>query len=252
MTLAFDSGMTRACTWIAFAALLASCRNDSPPASSPKGAEKETPTRVLEVGAEMAQPQGPVRGLSTYMVGFHPMAADPAHAVEVHHYCEQVNEDLAQCVLYDGNTRDANLVGIEYIVSERLFATLPAAERPFWHPHNYEILSGQLVLPGLPDAVEHTALARKLNSYGKTFHLWSSDRDRLPLGAPQLAWSYNADGEMPPAMLARRDERMHIDSAGKRKRRADLAAQAHPQEGVDRLAKWFPRRVKPTGVVAAP
>jgi hypothetical protein len=42
---------------------------------------------------------------------------------------------------------DANLIGIEYILSERLFETLPDDEKPSWHPHNYEILSGQLAAP---------------------------------------------------------------------------------------------------------
>lgn len=31
-----------------------------------------------------------------------------------------------------GNTKEANLIGIEYIVSERLFDSLPEAEQPFW------------------------------------------------------------------------------------------------------------------------
>jgi hypothetical protein len=234
--------MRRAQIWIAFAALLAGCRDDTPPPSAAKGTEARPATKVLEVGADMAQPEGPVRALGMYMVGFHPLVDDPTHPMEAHHYCHQVNEDLAQCVLYDGNTRDSDLVGVEYIVSEKLFATLPATERRLWHPHNYEILSGQLVLPGLPDAVEKTALARKINSYGKTWQLWRSDRDRLPLGEPHLGWSYNADGELPPAVLAERDERMDIDSGARRKARTDLSGKAHAQEGTDRLAKWFPHR----------
>jgi uncharacterized protein DUF1264 len=65
-------------------------------------------------------------------------------------------------VLFDGNGRDANLIGIEYIISGRLFGTLPESEKPYWHPHNYEILSGQLAALGaarggrasLPQAVD--------------------------------------------------------------------------------------------------
>jgi uncharacterized protein DUF1264 len=63
-------------------------------------------------------------------------------------------------VLFDGNTKDANLIGIEYIVSERLFESLPADEQRFWHPHNCESLSGQLIAPGLPEAAEHAFLAQ--------------------------------------------------------------------------------------------
>src|SRR5690606_20797706 len=108
----------------------------------------------------------------------------------------QVDEDFAQCVLYDGDTEDARLHGIEYIVSARLYETLPPEEKAYWHPHNYEILSGTLVLPGLPEPVEREALESKVNSYGKTWHVWMTGvhgrtPDPLPYGPPRLAWSFN-------------------------------------------------------------
>src|SRR5690606_5279909 len=96
------------------------------------------------------QGQSPLAGMDVYLVGFHPMKDQPERQMEAHHFCRQVNQDFAQCALFDGNTKDANLTGIEYIVSEKLFRTLPEAERRFWHPHNGEILSGQLVAPGIP------------------------------------------------------------------------------------------------------
>ena len=34
--------------------------------------------------------------------------------------------------------------GLEYIISEKLHNTLPTDEKAYWHPLNYEILSGQL------------------------------------------------------------------------------------------------------------
>ncbi len=57
--------------------------------------------------------------------------------------CRVVNDDLLQCLLFDGNTLAANLIGVEYIGSERLFGTLPEQEKPSWHPHNFEVLSGR-------------------------------------------------------------------------------------------------------------
>ena len=44
--------------------------------------------------------------------------------------------------------------GVEYIISEKLFETLPSEEKKYWHPHNGEILSGQLVAPGIPKMAE--------------------------------------------------------------------------------------------------
>src|SRR5208337_807570 len=75
-----------------------------------------------------------------------------------------------QCVIYDGNTTDSRLIGIEYIVSERIFKSLPEDEKPLWHSHRHETTSGELVMPGIPETVEHTAIATLVNTYGKTWH----------------------------------------------------------------------------------
>ena len=83
-------------------------------------------------------------------------------------------------MLFDGNGGNANLNGIEYIISEALFETLPPQERRFWHPHNAEILSGQLVAPGLPAVAETALMKSKMNSYGKTWHLWSTGAPGQP------------------------------------------------------------------------
>ncbi len=64
--------------------------------------------------------------------------------MEAHHYCHQVNQDFAQCTLFDGNGPNANRTGIDYFISEKLFETLPVAKRDYRHPHTAEIFSGQL------------------------------------------------------------------------------------------------------------
>ncbi|MDQ1474197.1 MAG: hypothetical protein QOJ99_5677 [Bryobacterales bacterium] len=209
------------------------------------GAPASAETKALEAGARALQSAAPVKGLDIYLDAFHPMADDVQIQMEAHHYCRQMNEDFAQCVLFDGNTSDAKMNGIEYIISERVFQTLPAAERKYWHPHNYEILSGELVAPGLPEAAEKALLRKKMNSYGKTWHVWMTDShgkagDSLPLGEPHLAWSFNRDGELDAAMLRDRDMRMGIDSQKKRQDRQDMVKLAKPQSGVDRLKDKFP------------
>ncbi|HEX2223491.1 MAG TPA: OBAP family protein [Thermoanaerobaculia bacterium] len=236
-------------------AMLPSCK-PSEPKVSPPGREESAKVEALEAGAKALQRDSPLGPLDdVYVVGFHPMKEDPEHQMEAHHFCHQVNQDFAQCALFDGNTRDANLNGIEYIISEKLFETLPAAERESWHPHNYEILSGELVAPGIPDPAEKELMRTKMNSYGKTWHVWNTGAashpgDELPLGPAHLAWSFNRDGEARPEMIRQRDERMGIDSAAKRRERQDLVSLARPQEGVDDLAGKFPRPTTPVpGVV---
>jgi hypothetical protein len=210
--------------------------------TTPAGAETTAKTDALKIGAKVLQRDSPLDPIDVYLVGFHPLKETPDHQMEAHHFCNQVNQDFAQCVLFDSNTRDANLTGIEYIISEKLFDSLPAGEKQYWHPHNFEILSGQLVGPGLPGAAEKELMRGKMNSYGKTWHVWMTDEGhKLPLGKPMLAWSFNRDGEVRPGLVEARDKAMGIDTEEKRNQRQDLASTAKPQVGVDALKGKFGR-----------
>lgn len=211
----------------------------------PAGGEKSTKTGVLETGAAILQTNAPLSGMDIYLDGFHAAREDGAHQMEAHHFCRQVNEDFAQCVLFDGNTADANLIGIEYIVSEKLFDSLPGAERAYWHPHNGEILSGQLIAPGLPAAAEKELMKSKMNSYGKTWHTWDTPSaltghgNNLPTGKPMLMWSINRYGELEDRFVKSRDARLGIDTNEISKSRQDLLPLAKPQQGVDDMKAMF-------------
>jgi hypothetical protein len=225
------------------------------PDVAPPGVAKAPVTRALEAGALVMQGNAPLHGFDIHLDGFHSMKDHPDQQMEAQHYCHQVNEDMAQCALFDGDTANANLDGIEYIISEKLFNTLPAAERTYWHPHNGEILSGQLLAPGIPEAAEHELMKKKINSYGKTWHVWRTDingkpGDKLPLGPAMLAWSFGRDGELQPQLQDARDTRTKISTAERRKNRADLQALARPQAGVDDLKGKYGRPTTPIpGVV---
>ena len=225
------------------------------PPGVPPGTEKTPKTRLLEAGAKLLQNNSPVANFDIYLVGFHPMKERPEHQMEAHHYCHQKNEDFAQCVLFDGNTKAANMHGLEYIISEKLFESLAPGEKKFWHPHNGEILSGQLIAPGIPKIAEKALMKSKMNSYGKTWHVWNTGHrgqpnDELPLGEPMLAWSFNRDGEIAPGLVEDRDRKMNLNSAKTRGERADLKNMAKPQMGVDDLKGKFTRPTKDiSGVV---
>jgi hypothetical protein len=238
--------------WIGVAALAISgtayvyAQEAVQPRTAPAGERKSAKTTTLEAGAKLLQSNSPIQGFDIYLVGFHPMKEHPELQMEAHHYCHQMNEDFAQCMLFDSNTKNANMNGIEYIISEKLFHTLPADEKKYWHPHNGEILSGQLMAPGIPNIAEHALMEKKMNSYGKTWHVWNTGHeghapDKLPLGEPMLAWSFNRDGEAMPALTEKRDRKLDVNTAKTRKDRADLQALARPQSGVDDLKGKFAR-----------
>lgn len=132
---------------------------------------------------------------------------------------------MIQCVIYDGNRMDAKLMGVEYIISEQLFNSLPRPEKALWHSHVHEVKSGQLVAPGIPAVAEHALMEKLVRTYGKTWHTWHTDLDkRLPLGMPQLMMGFTADGQADEHMVAERDQRMGINSSQKKRARADIAA----------------------------
>lgn len=203
---------------------LAGCGGDDtrPNVESP-GAEKQTSTKVLETGADLLQNKPPLEQLDTYLDGFHFYNGAIESQMEAHHYCSLLNEEVIQCVIFDGNVKESHLMGVEYIISARLFAQLPEEEKPYWHSHAHEVTSGSLIAPAVPEPAEHALMSKLANTYGKTWHTWHTDKDkRLPLGVPQLMMGFTADGQIDPAMLKARDERMGLDSAAERESRKDI------------------------------
>lgn len=147
--------------------------------------------------------------------------------MEAHHYCAILNDEFIQWVIYDGNVKDAKIVGVEYIISEKLFAGLPDAEKALWHSHVHEVKSGQLIAPGIPQVAEHELMEKLVHTYGKTWHTWHTDQNKdLPLGVPQLMMGFIADGQADAAMVASRDKRFGIDSEERRKNREDILTPA--------------------------
>ncbi|GHB09380.1 OBAP family protein [Modicisalibacter luteus] len=211
----------------------------------PPGADKGAWLAVLEQGANLLQDKSPMKGFDVYVVGFHCAKCDPHMQMEAHHYCKVVNDDFLQCLIFDGNTSNANLIGIEYIVSEALFESLPANEQSYWHPHNYEVFSGELIAPGIPEAAETAFMKRLVNSYGKTWHTWHTGHhdgdpgDALPMGEAKLMWSFNRLGECDETLKRNRDQAMQVDVDSKARDRQTYLELAHPQRGVNALAGAF-------------
>lgn len=226
----------------ALLALACGGKNTASNVDSP-GAKKDAKTEVLEAGAAALQDKTPVNRLEIYLNGFHfysgprgygPRGYGPRGGqMEAHHYCTKLNEDLTQCVIFDGNGRDAKLMGVEYIVSEKLFKILPPDEKKLWHSHRYEVSSGSLIAPGLPLVAEHELMEDVVNTYGKTWHTWHTDQDlTLPLGSPMLMMGFTKDGQLRRQLLDDRDRRFKVSTAEKRKNRADLPARP-VQPGAD-------------------
>jgi hypothetical protein len=188
------------------------------------GADETAKTKTLEAGAHLLQDKTPLTALNAYLDGFHFYNGNLQGQMEAHHYCGHLNEDVIQCVIFDGNDEDAKIMGIEYIVTAALFAGLPKEEKHLWHSHVHEVRSGTLIAPGIPQLAEHELMTQLAGTYGKTWHTWHTDQEHeLPLGTPMLMMGFTADGQANEQMIADRDRRFEVASPELRKRRADIS-----------------------------
>jgi hypothetical protein len=196
------------------------------------GEDKSGKTKVLETGADVLQNKAPINRMNTYLDGFHFYNGNMDAQMEAHHYVSQINEDLHQAIIFDGNGADAKLMGVEYIVSAKLFATLDEEEKKLWHSHSYEVKSGTLIAPGIPEPAEHELMEKLVSTYGKTIHTWHTDQERaLPIGSPMIMMGFTEDGQLHPEILEERDKRFKISTADIKRKRLDI-----PLPKIDPLA----------------
>jgi hypothetical protein len=212
------------CLLLSVTLFLISCggENTSSNVEAP-GDQKSTKDKVLTAGADIIQDKTPLKGFDTYLDGFHFYNGNMGAQMEAHHYVNQVNEDLYQAIIFDGNGRDAKLMGIEYIVTEKLFKTLSKEEKLLWHSHKYEVSSGSLIAPAIPKAAEHELMEKLISTYGKTIHTWHTDQERnLPVGSPMIMMGFTKDGQLDKKMLADRDQRFKVNSGNIKDNRKDI------------------------------
>ncbi|KAG0345871.1 hypothetical protein BG005_001071 [Podila minutissima] len=176
----------------------------------------------------------PLKGICQSFCGLHMYPNDPKRQVIAYHYCHSLDADRYQCLMYDSNTPEAKLMGIEYIISETLFNTLDANEKKYWHSHKYEVESGMLVQVTKPLVtemlarhVEHAPLKTLVNTYGKIWQLWPVDNEgncsaHVPTGPAQLLMGFTEDGQVNPALLEKRDKDLGISTEEKRRERIDI------------------------------
>ena len=182
-------------------------------------------SHLLDTAADAVQGKKPIDAMSEFLNGFHFYADDMGRQVEANHFCTHLTEDFHQCVIYDSNLSNAKLIGIEYIVSEQVFKSLPDEEKRLWHSHQYEVKSGELVAPGVPEMAGHAFMESLVNTYGKTWHTWQIDRDTtFPMGIPQLMMGFTQDGQINEAMVQDRDKRFGVSTGRAKQNRADIAA----------------------------
>lgn len=182
----------------------------------------------------------PVEKMGLYLCAFHVGKKDAKFQVEAHHYCSPIG-DIHQCAVFDSRGPNSKLLGTEYIINDELYQKLPSDEKKYWHPHAYEILSGQLVAPDMPKMGDD-AFVGFITSWGKTFHTWADPSTPIPMGEPILMWSANGDGQISEGLISKRDAQFNINTSEIRKRRAFMGFEvpqvSPPKSLKDNARRW--------------
>ncbi|MBI2823107.1 MAG: DUF1264 domain-containing protein [Planctomycetia bacterium] len=147
-----------------------------------------------------------------HFCGIHVAKRDPKIQLITQHYCGPCGDEMHQCLLFDSLEKDAKLLGVEYIVSDRLYRELPETEKRFWHPHTYEVLAGGLISPGMSADDEMTFMKALLTTWGKSWHTWPDPTTDVPLGEPMLMWSLTGDGQDDKRVIAERDKMFGVST----------------------------------------
>ena len=124
--------------------------------------------------------------------GVHLLKDLPEYPQVAYHYCKPVNNDVSQCVLYDGTGPDARLIGIEYLVSDALYQKMPPEEKSYWHDHRYEVDAGLLKSLTQSGADEEKTMKAVRPLWGKAFHTWTTGKT-YPIGPPRLFWAVTGE-----------------------------------------------------------
>jgi len=201
--------------------------------------------KVLETGAAVTQNFDPIKSICAHLNAFHVYASDPSRCVEANHYCTHISEDFRQCLIYDSPDSNARLIGIEYMITPRLYKSLPEEEKRLWHSHVFEVKSGMLIMPtpavlptGIWEQAETKEMEEVIGLYGKTYHLWQVDRgDQVPMGAPELMMSFTEEAQFGKnkEKWEERNQRFAVDSEAKKHKRAHIA---EPEIDRDADSMW--------------
>ncbi|XAR66617.1 hypothetical protein NMG60_11012905 [Bertholletia excelsa] len=207
--------------------------------------------RVLDRGAQLLQSLKPVKQTKQHACTFALYSHDMTRQIETHHFITRLNQDFLQCAVYDSNDAHARLIGIEYIISDSIFETLPTEEQKlctlmrtrFCNFSSFWIKLGLWVNPGVPEMVMKTEMENLAKTYGKFWCTWQVDRgDKLPLGAPALVMSPQAvsEGIVRPDLIEKRNIKYNVSIEALKASRVEIAE----PEWINPLADYWKQHGK--------
>lgn len=104
----------------------------------------------------------------------------------VHHWCKTINPDLIECLLFDSDKADAKLVGIETIVTKKVWENFDDAQKNEWHDHATEIIEAETTLPDMPSEKAAQLVEFLKGTRGRIVYIWNFLKESYPVTRPFL------------------------------------------------------------------
>src|ERR1700739_480458 len=155
------------------------------PSSSPSSNTTKTATSTATNAT--ATTAKPVDGYNIQISAVRHVFDDPS--LRVQHYCKPNDKIAFVCQLYDSTSRNATLIGVEYIITADQSKSLPDREKPNWIDitHNRSVP----MFPGLSAAQVKALFGKLIGTHGKVIITWNP-RDKLPTFPPQIEQEQDA------------------------------------------------------------
>lgn len=108
-------------------------------------------------------------------------------SLRVEHFCKPHDRLMMVCQLYDSNSANATLIGIEYMITQEQYDSLPNREKPYWHAHREELRPERAdpMMPELSPEQAQAEMAKMFPTWGKVIITWIPSDD-LPSFPPQV------------------------------------------------------------------
>lgn len=143
------------------------------------------------IAQENNETAAPTQGYNAHAVGIRHIYGSPD--LEAHFYCKMNEKIMTTCQIYDNDSPNATLIGVEYIISPEDFNSLPNEEKPHWYIINQSLAErANLRIPELSPEESQKALSGFLGTYGKLILTWNP-QNQLPSSLPQLVDLHNRE-----------------------------------------------------------
>jgi hypothetical protein len=102
--------------------------------------------------------------------------------LRVWHFCKPNDKIMMVCQLYDNNSPNATLIGVEYMITADAYKNIPDRDKPNWHYHKEEFAPNRAdpKLPMLGEQQQNATMKTLAESYGKVIITWNPN-DKAPI-----------------------------------------------------------------------